>query len=871
MVPLYMKPQNYETPISQFPLFFFLFVMATCSVLGQESQQQRLLQKQDYTMWHNMRFPLISGDGKWTSYLLDYEQQNDTLIVMDIKGKVKYEFNNAHGGQFAPCRTPKLFAFNDRNKGVGVLNLVEGTTIWIKEAQYYKFSLDGNYLACYNLNPKNSYLKLFDIVNNKTTIIKGIQNFEFNPSRKEVAIITKVNDISKVEILHFEQMRRSLIVSQKNSEFLFPKWNNTGDGLVFMEEEHQSQRKLYYFENKQLPKLKELDNIDLRKLGTLEISKEALSFSDDGERIFFSTHKKLDNLKKQDVDTVKVQVWQGSDNLIYPRKRLYEEFEVKDKLAVWWPNTEGLLQIGTTERPKVILPGNQKYALTYDPIFYEPQFKESTQTDFYIMDLETEDSKLFLEKMETTPEYMSISPNGKNIAYFKDYNWWIYDVQNNKHYNCTEAIHFPVFDKNAPSTARITPYGSMGWTTNDEFLIYDEFDIWKINGTDKLPKRLTSGRQNKTCYRKYYDLYSGFYPLGISKNKEYNLSQDIIVTTCDSLFNYGYSIIKSTGKVVPFITSSGYNSALRKAKFAATFIYLNEKYNKVPSLYKMTPTGSKLLAVSNKHQADFKIGKTELISYNNKEGDKLHGLLHYPDNYKEGKRYPMIVSIYEIISHKFQRYNNPSLYNEDGFNIRNFTAAGYFVLEPDILIQRGNPGISATDCTLSAVNTVLEKGIVNKNALGLIGHSFGGYETAFVITQTDLFATAVVGAGVFDMVSFAHLVNPQTGTTGFGDVEDSQWKMEESFYDDKRRYILNSPIEHAHKVTTPTLIWTGNQDVRIDWHQSVEMYLGLRRLGAEVELLIYEDEIHVLTKKQNQQDLSERIERWFAKYLNNIN
>jgi dipeptidyl aminopeptidase/acylaminoacyl peptidase len=399
-------------------------------------------------------------------------------------------------------------------------------------------------------------------------------------------------------------------------------------------------------------------------------------------------------------------------------------------------------------------------------------------------------------------------------------------------------------------------------------MIYDEFDIWRISSTAKAPERLTSGRGDKIYYRKYYDLYTGYYPLGISKKDQgYNLSQDLILATHDSLFNYGFAKRRANGKIIPFVKSIGNRSGLRKAMFTDAYIYMKEKFNEPPSLHKLIGSKSELIAASNMQQAAFKIGKTELISFKNQEGDNLHGLLHYPDNYEKGKQYPMIVSIYEIISPQFQKYQNPRSCNDDGFNIRNYTAKGYFVLEPDILIKKGNPGVSATDCTVKAVNTVMEKGIVDKNAIGLIGHSFGGYETAFVITQTDLFAAAVVGAGVFDMVTFAHIVNPRTGVTGFSDIEDSQWKMEKSSYQDKERYRRNSPIEHAHKIKTPTMIWTGNRDLRIDWHQSVEMYLGLRRLGADVELLIYENEIHVLTKKKNQMDLTKRVENWFSKYL----
>lgn len=865
-----MKHNNIlkQHSISHLPLLFFMFVLAICPVLGQNGQKQKLVQPKDYAMWHKMRFPLISGDGKWTSYFLDYEQTQDTLIVVDIDGKSKYEFSNARDGQFAPCKSPKFFAFNDSNKGVGVLNLIDGTTTWVKEAEYYRFSLDGKYLACYNLKAQNGYLKLFDIENNKTTIIIGVQSFEFNPFRKEVVLITTEINTTKVEILYLSQMRRSKVVSNESSKFLYLTWNAKGDGLVFMEDSVNSKRRLYYFENKQTPILKELDNIDLRELGYIELSNESLSFSDDGERVFFSTHNKKDNPKEEDIDSVKVQIWKGNDKLVYPRAELYEGFEIKDKMAVWWPKSGKLFQIGTKERPETILTGDQKFALTYNPLDYEPQFKEAPPADYYITNLENGETKMFLKEMETEPRYVSMSPNGKFISYFKDLNWWIYDIHKNVHKNCTYTLEFPLTYKHAPSTARTTPFGYMGWTTKSEFLIYDEFDIWKISPNDNLPKQLTSGRDEKRYYRKYYDLYTGFYPLGISKMDDgYDLSQDLILTTQDSIFNHGFAKRTGTGNIIPFIIATGNINGLRKAMFKDAYIFMKEKYNEPPSLNKLADYKPELLALSNRQQTDFKIGETELISYKNKEGENLHGLLHYPDNYKEGHQYPMIVSIYEIISPKFQKYQNPSIFNEDGFNKRNFTAAGYFVLEPDILIQKGNPGISATDCVVKAVNKVLEKKIVNRNAIGLIGHSFGGYETAFIITQTDLFAAAVVGSGVFDIVSFAHTVNPETGEIGFGVIEDSQWKLEKSFYKAKESYKENTPIENADKIITPTLIWTGNQDFHVDWHQSLAMYMSLRRLGTEVELLVYENELHTLNKKVNQKDLSERIASWFSKYL----
>lgn len=245
----------------------------------------------------------------------------------------------------------------------------------------------------------------------------------------------------------------------------------------------------------------------------------------------------------------------------------------------------------------------------------------------------------------------------------------------------------------------------------------------------------------------------------------------------------------------------------------------------------------------------------------------MHGLLHYPDDYTEGKQYPMIVHLYELFSNQYQNYSNPGIYNGDGFNYRNFTAKGYFVLEPDILIQEGNPGISATNCVVTAVNKVLDKGIINKDAIGVIGHSFGAYEAAFIISQTNLFSAAVVGAGVFDIVSSYHTIGQDYGRSKLYLYENQQWQIGKSFYEDREGYYNNSPMYHGANIKTPSLIWTGKNDYHVDWHQSEQMYLALRRLKVEVEMLIYENESHSLIQPKNQIDLSEKIQNWFDKYL----
>ena len=860
----------YEFSISQLPILFFMFVLASCPIMGQQGPAKSLLQPKDYDMWHHLRYNQISGDGLWTSYKMDYEKAMDTLFVLSLDGKSEYQFPNAHSGQFQPNKKTEYFAIKEDQKGIGILNLATGETIWEREAERFEFSRDGSFVVFYCTKTNLNYLKLWDLERNKTAIIEHVQTFAFDPSSKGAVAIRKDSTETVVSLLRLKDMRKSVIIKSINTDFIQPTWNDEGDGLVFMESTPNKGQRLYYFENKKLPMLRELDGIDLRTLGSFAISKIPPSFSRDGERIFFWTHSTYNDSLIKEKDSVNVQVWKGTDKWIYPRQQVDWDFKHPDKLAVWWPKTKKVFQIGTAERPEVILVGDEKYALTYNVLQYEPQYRQAPQSDFYITDLETGETSIFVKELETALGYLSIDPSGTHIAYFKNGDWWLYDIKNKKHVNSTENLPFPLTYQHAPHTVAITPFGAMGWTTTGDFLVYDEFDIWKINLEGKSAMRLTDGREKGICYRKYKGIYNGFRSLSdIARDKPIDLTKPVILATQDSLFNQGYALLEPGAKVKDFLNENGRISELRKAKFTDSFIYVKEKNDAPPSLWKKSGDAAKLLAQSNKQQQKYLIGNTELITYTNAQGEKLHGILHYPDNYEGGKKYPMIVHVYEMIGYKYQQYHNPSDYNGTGYNYRNFTAAGYFVLEPDILIQKGNPGVSATDCVINTVNKVLEMGFINKDALGIMGQSFGGYETAFIISQTDVFKAAVVGAGVFDLTTTYHTINRDTGRAEHWHYENQQWQMDKSFYEAKELYKRNSPVEYAQNIKTPTLIWTGNKDYQVNWHQSEAMYLALRRLKTEVELLIYENEGHSLLQTKNQKDLTERICKWFNKYLKN--
>ena len=172
------------------------------------------------------------------------------------------------------------------------------------------------------------------------------------------------------------------------------------------------------------------------------------------------------------------------------------------------------------------------------------------------------------------------------------------------------------------------------------------------------------------------------------------------------------------------------------------------------------------------------------------------------------------------------------------------------------------------DCVTAAVQAVFATGKVDAKRIGLIGHSFGGYQTNFIITQTDMFAAAVSGAGIGDTQRHYFGLEHNGITSGsMWRYESQQFRMGTSFFDSKEGYWRNNPIVHADAIKTPLLLWAGEIDHVVPFEQSLTFYLALRRLGKKSIFLVYPQGDHSLTIPGQQKDLSQRVIQWFDYFL----
>jgi dipeptidyl aminopeptidase/acylaminoacyl peptidase len=304
-----------------------------------------------------------------------------------------------------------------------------------------------------------------------------------------------------------------------------------------------------------------------------------------------------------------------------------------------------------------------------------------------------------------------------------------------------------------------------------------------------------------------------------------------------------------------------------KARNAPTLLISSSRFDQYPDLYATDSSFSQLQKVTDGGQQmqPFLWGRAEPIEFKNVDGIQLKATLYKPDNFDPGKKYPLLVYIYERLSQNRHNFVNPAPGHNINFSL--YVSNGYLVLTPDIVYTVGNPGQSALKCVLPAVQAVVDQGFVDEKAIGIQGHSWGGYQIAYMVTQTDRFRAAEAGAPVGNMTSAYSGIRWGSGMPRQFQYEQTQSRIGATLYDSPLKYLENSPVFHIGRVKTPLLILHNDQDDAVPWYQGIELFLALRRNGKEAYLFNYNGEFHGLRRRHNQKDYAVRMQQFFDHLL----
>lgn len=851
-------------PIAYGVLAIFLIGLVPCPAMGQVLTKKSLTEA-DYGLWGTMGSEQLSEDGKWVSYRMSYESKSDTLFVEDTQTKKKFIFAGGTDGRFA-----KGDRFAYKSKGMlAMLNLKNGKEVTISSVAKYDFSSDGNFLI--TLEEVNTLvIRKEDIVLDR---IDNVVEYRLNDENTLLAYTTFKNGKGSVGYLKLEdKYSKHSIVEPITQRFQTLTWQHKGKTLAFYGVT-KGKEELYYY-NAASGQLAVLNKSSKNFPAAMKIAPNqnvSLTISRDGQKVFFG----ITNVVPKDTTSLSngVAIWNTKDKMLYPDRKLRSTLSHPQYLVVWYPGTGFVRQLSSEQQPWIMLTGRQDYALVADPFQYEPQYKWIADRDYYLLNLETGTSELFLKKQSGFMDQMGISPDGQFITYYRDSNWWVYDIKKKTHTNVTKGLEVSWDNRKSDPGTELKTWGHPGWlAAGNQALFYDYNDVWIISADGKQRRRLTDEKEKQLRFRldassildKQEVNYSG---IGVYS---YDLSKNIVFTALDLYGGgNGYYLLKTNKEVVPLVMDGSSITKMQRAKKTNDFMYVTQRYDSPPTLVLRKDAATEVMVKSNMQHQYYQWGKSEMIHYKDSRGNSLNGALYYPANYNATKQYPMIVFIYETLSRDLNKYVNPSICNPIGFNITNLTTNGYAVLLPDIAFEKGNPGLSALDCVTAATNKVIEMGVAEVGKIGLMGHSFGAYETNFIITQTNLFSVAISGSGVSDIMGHYFTINKDYNTIDGWRYENQQYRMGFSFFENQEAYFKNSPLIGATKVKTPLLTWAGELDENVQPRQAGTFYAALRRLKKEHIMLVYPNDGHILYNPKNQQDLTYKVKDWFNYYLKN--
>ncbi|MFA5850425.1 MAG: prolyl oligopeptidase family serine peptidase [Bacteroidales bacterium] len=499
------------------------------------------------------------------------------------------------------------------------------------------------------------------------------------------------------------------------------------------------------------------------------------------------------------------------------------------------------------------------------PYMYNSSWEDPTPKDLYCVNALTGERKLLFKGFFGA---FALSPSTPHIFTYNPIEevWYVSDLNTLNKTSISSKMPYPVKEQNFDKPQPAGAYGQAGMTLDMKyFIVYDQFDVWAlpVSGVgDPICVTNGYGRKNNIRFKVLKMTERGEKSIGV------DLKSEILLEAVNkNNMNSGFYKVKSGNNPVKLIENE-YKYSFVKQLGKDKFIVKRENFKEAPD-YWLADKNFQLterLTDMNDQLSDYKIGDSKVIRWNDKTGMQQTGVLYTPEGYDSTKRYPVIVYFYETMSQDVNLFYSPAP-TTSTINPVMFVSRGYVVFMPDITYEIGWPGKSCVNTVIGGTKYLIEAGIADPGKIGVEGHSWGGYQVAFLITQTDLFTCACSEAAVANMTSAYTGIRAGAGKPRMFMYESSQSRIGGTLWDKQENYIKNSPVFYLDKVTTPLLSRHSDGDEAVPYSQGVELFLGLKRLGKEVWMFNYKGDGHNIKKREIAVDWSRRMDEYFDYYL----
>jgi dipeptidyl aminopeptidase/acylaminoacyl peptidase len=621
--------------------------------------------------------------------------------------------------------------------------------------------------------------------------------------------------------------------------------------------------------------------------GWIIASTSAPLFAENGKRLYFNTRPKPEKEEEpkkangeEEEKKAKLDIWHWQDPFLQPQQLLLAERERnRSYRAVYDIGQRKVIQIATTDIPDVSVDPRNEADLVVGtaPDKYNKMRSWDIQgfSDWYLIDQKSGKSRLLREMSRGNP---SLSPGGRYIA------WWDGERQTWLALPTAEAapgsetlpepvdlgqgIGQPLYNELHDTPSLPGPYGSGGWLADDKaVLVYDRWDIWQVdpaNPADAVCLTAGQGRQQQIRFRMVrLD----------NEERTVDLQQPRILSSFvhenKSSGYYRMQPVEEGGyQLTPLLQLDESIGGLRKARDSNTVMFTRSTFQRYPDIWVSDLDFQTMRRISdaNPQQSEYIWGTAELVRWQADDGQELEGLLYKPESFDPQKKYPLMVYFYERNSDNLHRYYAPAA----GRSIINFSfyvSRGYVIFVPDIPYKTGEPGPSAANAVLPGVKHVVSLGYIDEQRIGMQGHSWGGYQTAFLVTVTDMFCCAESGAPVSNMTSAYGGIRWGTGMSRMFQYEKTQSRIGGTLWEARDKYIANSPLFFADRINTPLLILHNDEDTAVPWYQGIELFVALRRLEKPAWMLNYNGDPHWVMSDENRMDFAKRMQQFFDHYM----
>lgn len=846
----------------------------------------------DLVTWQRITDREISDNGKWVACKMEPWEGDATVYLYAAQGQETATFSpadkfafSASSGYLVVTQTPgkstvdslKILKTKEDKMPMNTLVIysVAGKKETIDSLKTFKLADEADWIA-YQRGRKDSTLYVRSLDGSKTFQFPTVTDFQFAKKSGMLYYTSAAEGEAGIFTLNPEKGSPALIKEGKGV-FKQTTFDEKGERLAFLycADKDSSYKALSLWLSEHNAPAKEIATRGNKAFPAEWVINEngMLQFSKSASRLFFGTSpepRQKDTTQLAE-NRPNVQVWSWDEPVQYTIQNYNKEKDLKKSYqAVYNLGNGSIFQLANEELPNIQLGNEGDAALallsTSRPYSLSSMWEARTRSDYYTVSLDNGERKQIAQA-----DYgrFHLSPQGKYAYWYgeTDSCWYTIALAEGKRYRLTTPESFPAWDEENDVPNHPYAHGAAGWTANDQnLLIYDRYDIWKFDPTAATsPINLTvNGRKEKLSYRlEQLDKEARFIDLG---------KPQLLKGFNETTKGYGFYNARLSAPAAPKTLLAG-NYMLRsinKAKNTDDVIYTMETFQQYPDIHYSTLAFKKSVQLTHgdKQQEGFIWGTAELVSWISLDGRPLEGVVYKPANFDPNKKYPMMVNFYERNSETLYNYRMPEPHRST-IDYHLYNSNEYIIFNPDIRYVDGYPGESCYNCLMPGITMMIAKGYIDEKGIGAQGHSWGGYQVAYLATRTNLFSAIESGAPVVNMFSAYGGIRWGSGMARSFQYEHTQSRLGATPWSSPLRYLENSPLFTMDKVQTPILIMHNDADGHVPWYQGIEYFVAMKRLGKPCWLLNYTGEPHWPMHMANRIDFQRRMFQFFNHYLKN--